>query len=792
MLKYLILTIFFISTVFAQNENQIIKLTLQEKEYLQNKKEITMCVDPDWMPFEMIKNGKHIGLASDYIKIISKDLGTPITLVKTNTWAESIVKAKNRECDIYSMVSKTPSREKYMNFTIPYIETPIVIATKNNNNFTTDIKKIKDKKVGIVKGYSLIEIYKEKYPDINIVEVNSIKDGLSRVEKGEIFGYLDNSIVITTQIQQEFTGILQITGKFDTKLEFGIASRNDEKELVTILDKAIKKIDEKTKIKILNDWIKVNNGIEKDTSIKVKNITLNENEKQWISKGHVVKIIAGKVPPYQMVNNGKVEGISVDYIKYILDKNNIKYKFIPDIGYKWKDTLNKVKNKDGIDLILSVYETKERSKYIEFTTQYEETPSVIFTRDNSSFVSSMNDLNGKTIASEIGFIKTKDIKSQYPNIKILDAYDTNEALLALSTGKVDAYIGNLTVGSYIIKNKNLNNIKVAAPSSFQNTTNSMGVRKDWSPLASIISKELKLMTSKQRNKIKNKYFNVKYEHGISFEYLLKWIFSILIVSSLIIYVILKINKHLKNKVKEEIEKNKQQQLMMLQQSRLAQMGEMISMIAHQWRQPLNSLAMLNQSIVLKFSRGKLNKEFAEYFKTNSNKQIQNMSKTIDDFRDFFKPEKEKVEFIINNVISDTLEMVKPIFSQNKIDINFDANKEFKTIGYPNELGQAILNIVNNAQDALIENNIENKQTTIKLKKNDTNIILTISDNAGGIPQNIIDKIFDPYFSTKDEKNGTGLGLYMTKIIIEEHMNGKIKVENINNGAKFSIILNKMV
>ncbi len=243
-------------------------------------------------------------------------------------------------------------------------------------------------------------------------------------------------------------------------------------------------------------------------------------------------------------------------------------------------------------------------------------------------------------------------------------------------------------------------------------------------------------------------------------------------------------------IEKEIGKNKEQQLLMLQQSRLAQMGEMISMIAHQWRQPLNILAMLSQTIILKYHRDKLNDKAIEYFKKNSNKQIQNMSQTINDFRDFFKPEKERVEFILNDIIKNTIDMVMPVFIEKQIDIIFDINNKFMILGFPNELSQTILNIVNNAKDALIENEIKDKQIIISLKMDSENIILTISDNAGGIPLNIIDKIFDPYFSTKEEKNGTGLGLYMTKIIIEEHMEGKITVSNDENGAVFTITLKK--
>ncbi len=252
--------------------------------------------------------------------------------------------------------------------------------------------------------------------------------------------------------------------------------------------------------------------------------------------------------------------------------------------------------------------------------------------------------------------------------------------------------------------------------------------------------------------------------------------------------VIELNNSLEEKVIKEVEKNRQKEKMMLQQSRLAQMGEMISMIAHQWRQPLNILAMLSQTIILKYHRDKLNDKAIEYFKKNSNKQIQNMSQTINDFRDFFKPEKERVEFILNDIIKNTIDMVMPVFIEKQIDIIFDINNKFMILGFPNELSQTILNIVNNAKDALIENEIKDKQIIISLKMDSENIILTISDNAGGIPLNIIDKIFDPYFSTKEEKNGTGLGLYMSKIIIEEHMGGKVTVSNQDKGAVFLISL----
>jgi len=241
-------------------------------------------------------------------------------------------------------------------------------------------------------------------------------------------------------------------------------------------------------------------------------------------------------------------------------------------------------------------------------------------------------------------------------------------------------------------------------------------------------------------------------------------------------------------IHKEIQRNKNQQLLMLQQSRLAQMGEMIAMIAHQWRQPLNNLSLVNQLLISRYKKGKLDDETIKYFRENSKKQIEQMSNTIDDFRNFFKSEKVKEKFCVNDVMQKILNMIEAIYTNNNITISFDSNGDYHAFGYPNELGQAILNIVNNAKDALMDKNIEDKHINISLLQESENIVINISDNAGGIPEEIMDKIFDPYFSTKNEKNGTGLGLYMTKIIIEDQMDAKITAKNSTEGATFKIYL----
>ncbi|MEA3554468.1 MAG: transporter substrate-binding domain-containing protein [Campylobacterota bacterium] len=231
-------------------------LTKEEELYLKKKNKITMCVDPDWMPFEKIQNGEHIGLASDFVKLISKKINTPINLVETSSWSESIEKAKNRECDIFSMASITPERKKYMNFTSPYLSTQIVIATKTSEIYLNDLDGSLDKIFGVVKGYSLHETLKNNYPNIKLVEVDSLNDGLEKVLEGKIFGYLDNSMVIMYAIQKKFLGTVSIVGKINKEIEYRVHTRNDEKILNEIFEKAVLSITTDEKQKIENKWLR--------------------------------------------------------------------------------------------------------------------------------------------------------------------------------------------------------------------------------------------------------------------------------------------------------------------------------------------------------------------------------------------------------------------------------------------------------------------------------------------------------------------------------------------------------
>jgi len=284
------------------------------------------------------------------------------------------------------------------------------------------------------------------------------------------------------------------------------------------------------------------------------------------------------------------------------------------------------------------------------------------------------------------------------------------------------------------------------------------------------------------------------------EYELDEVFLLLLILSpfLIVYALLRVkeayrlnkelkllNEKLEQRVQEELAKRKENESLLIQQSRSAALGEMISNIAHQWRQPLNAVSLNVQNLDFLYKNKQLSDEQMERSVKKITFLTLNMSQTIDDFRNFFKPEKVKHSFDINNTVKKAIRIVDTSFETLNIKIDFKVNNNnYEVFGFENEYSQVIVNILTNSKDTFIERDIENPLIEIELIKNDDNVDLILKDNAGGISKEIFPKIFDPYFSTKE--SGTGIGLYMSKMIIEKSMDGNLSAENIDDGLKFII------
>ncbi|RXJ76320.1 hypothetical protein CRV03_09465 [Arcobacter sp. F155] len=321
--------------------------------------------------------------------------------------------------------------------------------------------------------------------------------------------------------------------------------------------------------------------------------------------------------------------------------------------------------------------------------------------------------------------------------------------------------------------------------AMENKANSIFINKD-----NIIVTTIPIM-NKLRNKQEAFLAILSKEDGLSnlektYKLILLLLIFLYLSILLALYFLISRSIAEKNSLNKIIKKDKQ----LLEQMKLAQMGEMIGNIAHQWRQPLSTISTAASGLKMKHEFDMLEKddipEFTDTIVTNT----KYLSETIDTFRDFIKEEKETKEIVIQERIDETLKIVRASLENSHIKLinNIDYENPIKVELVAEELAQVLINILNNAKDVILQRKIEDGTITLALIKTNKNFKITIEDNAKGIEKDVLPKIFDPYFTTKHQFHGTGLGLYMSKIIVEKHLFGQLEVENTKKGAKFTITI----
>ncbi|MBU3015897.1 transporter substrate-binding domain-containing protein [Poseidonibacter lekithochrous] len=753
-----------------KNMKLFLNFTNEEEEYLKEKKEIKICVLPNWLPFEQIdENGKHKGIGADIMNLTSKLINLPITLVPTKSWLESLENIRNRKCDVLPVAMDIPSRKMSMNFTRPYSTEPFVIATKLNQLFIKDSKSIGNKKVGIVKGYAFINVLRQRNPSIKIIEVKNAEEGLRKVQNKELFGYIDIMPAIGYNMQKHGMYDLKIAGKLEFDIKLSIASRNDEPLLNSIMQKSLDKINEEELRTILKRWIEIKVEEIIDYSkilylsaffiiilllVIYKNRSINIiNKKLTIANNEIFE--------QQKMVNKYVLIISTDLKGIITDANEAYCKVL---GYKKEELLGKthkiMRHEDtSVEILKDIWNTIENDKaWIGKLKNYTKNRKVKYFNiymeplyiDNKKvgYRSISEDITDKNTFEELNkyqksilsfFDKGDTVLFKWKNDDSKSIEYVSESIYKLSGYQSDEFI-----------NKNM-------------TYRSLVNKEDWRKT----NQEFKNAILRKEDYIKHDPYRIKTKDGKE-----KWILD----NTVLLYENGIITHYLGYMT--DITEHLLQQRMIFQQSRTSAIGEMIGNIAHQWRQPLSVISTVATGL-------KLNLEFDENLDKKEithnldkiNKHTQHLSCTIDDFRNFFKDNLNTVE---HNNLKDTIKRVRELtidsFNSNFIEYSEDIENVSHDYN-ENIFIQALLNIYNNAKDALSDKKSD-RYFNISIKKEEKGIILRIKDNGGGIKDDLIEKIFEPYFTTKHESIGTGIGLYMTNQIMTKQFKGSIFAHNI--------------
>ncbi|EDZ62855.1 signal transduction histidine kinase, solute sensing [Sulfurimonas gotlandica GD1] len=537
---------------------------------------------------------------------------------------------------------------------------------------------------------------------------------------------------------------------------------------------------------------------------------ISAKEQQYLKSKKEIRIcVLPSYLPYSGIEDDKYVGIGAGVLEIVSKHIPVPFKLVKTKS--WKESIEKAKNRE-CDLLPVMQATPSRGEYFKFTDAYYEDPLVVVTNKSQNYILDIKTVLDKefSVVSGVSFIEV--LRDKYPGIKLNVVPSRKEGILGVKNGKYYGHIDLMMAAAYYMQHYSSVDLKISGQFE-DNVKISFGIRNDDEMLFEIFEKIVKNLKPSDVQKVLNEWVSINYTNGSNYEYIKKIFILMFVLTAVFLYrqyllnkknqeleklqgELVELNKSLESKIADAVSEIVKKDAYLLHQSRLAQMGEMLSMIAHQWKQPLSSISAMQIAIrmALELEKYDLNNEkqraeFIEFLHQKLDKigaNTQNLSQIISDFSDFYKPNKKSEVMLLDNVIIKSCNLVQDNMDVNSIRMSLDLHSELLLRLHENEFMQVILNILSNAKDQLLNKNIENARIKLRSFDKDKSAILEISDNAGGIDESIISHIFDPYFSTKLEKNGTGLGLYMSKNIIEDYHNGSISVKNDKDGAVFVI------
>ncbi len=534
---------------------------------------------------------------------------------------------------------------------------------------------------------------------------------------------------------------------------------------------------------------------------KHNTLYLSEEEKQWLEEHPVIRVgIDHNWPPIESVDEkGRHTGISASYLSLLEKKLGVRF----EIDYSrrlWSDSLRAIGNKE-LDMLSRAAVTEKRKHNLVYSRSYMKQSIVIVADSDVGYVNDLGDLEGKRVAVVRSYATEEILRSRYPKIIPVPVDSSLEALKKVASGEAYACIEGLGVVSYLIEQHHFKHLRVVGETPYRYEL-AFAFREDWRMLASITDKVLSSITPSEYEEIHGRWLVLERDAPVNYRIVWGIAGFAAVLFILIAYKNRRLdtlvrqrtaelenfNQRLQDEIEKAVEKNRKQEKLLMQQAKMAEIGSMLESIAHQWRQPLNILGLSMTRLNLSCAMG--GAQEASKVIEIAETQIQYMSQTIDDFRNFFKQDRSQISVNIDAMIREVEALLGPLLVRKKITVQREIDPQIEVLVYPNELKQVLINIINNAREAIEHHKGTERRIVIRCISDERYCTISIEDTGGGIPPAIVDKIFDPYFTTKFESQGTGIGLYMAKTIVEKHFLGKLSVSNTAKGACFEIRLNR--
>ena len=534
-------------------------------------------------------------------------------------------------------------------------------------------------------------------------------------------------------------------------------------------------------------------------------IVFTPDEQAYLkSKKEITACINPKGLPLYGYENGRNTGILAETMFLLEKKIPIPFRYIH--VENWEECIELSKHRK-VDISAMIITSPNRHTHLTASKKVLEGSIGIATKIKEPLLPDMHEMNNKKVAllkaqaSVNAFVKHK-----FPDIKTVMVDSMEEGLEMVAKGKVYGYADDTYSLAYYILKLHSNELKIMERINKNPFGVSVGIRSDEPELVSAMNRVIGSIDEQQFKDIVHHWIAVHVEKDFDYTFLLKIAAPFLLVLLVSLYWVRKLmkevakrkevqealnvlNENLASEISSKIQEIHYKDAILQEKTKLASMGEMIGAIAHQWRHPLSVLHINLETLEDDYDGGKINKAFLKQHIEDNSVIIQYMSRTIDDFQNFYKIDKEKVQFDVMEKIESTLALQFNLLKKNNIKI-IKEGESFTVCGYPSEFQQVILNIISNAKDALLGKKVKEPYIKIKVFSNDAEGTIVISDNAEGVEVENLTKVFEPYFTTKDNKGGTGLGLYISKMIVEKNMHGNLSIANKDEGSEVLITLEK--
>jgi polar amino acid transport system substrate-binding protein len=769
-----------------------IDLSAKERVFLEQHPTIVLGTDKLWHPYVIVSpEGNITGYDAEVLDLINRVSGAHFSL-KVGVWKEMLEEAKQRHIDGLSSGAAVGSRKSYLNYSDTYVTVSkmVIVASDNPKNIHL-LEDLKGKTISIMQGNLADEKSAKHFPGSTIKHFPTVEKVLKAVISGEADATFANgsTLFLANELGMPYFKRVAILPE---KLKLVLAVRNDWPEAISIINKALKKIGKERLEALQHKWFWQDQAMPLiHTPLK-----LNEDQKSYLrTKGKIRFCLDPDWMPLEAIRRGKASGAGSDFVQLFSEQIGTPFTLVPTDT--WDDSLSLLE-KGECDIIPMMMPSRSRSSRYFFTTPYLSIPIVLATSYEKPYIANLHEIGEKSIGVVRNYVFRELLQDKYPNIHFVEFDSIREGLEAVCENKIFGFVDNLYVVGHQIQKHFISQLKITGKLG-ESLQLSVGISKKDARLLPIMQQTIDSLEPSLIEKIISQWLSVAYEKEPDYTLLWEILAIVFVVVMLLFYrhyILSRYNRQLKREVAKKVEELRKKDEILLGRLRMAAMGEMLSMIAHQWRQPLGAISstILGINMRLKSGSDDLTQEaerraffeFLELKLGKINDYVAYLSGTVDDFRTFFKPNKEKESVPITAPVERAIAIMEQSLQERGITIQKEYHSQEKVLLFHNEVMQAILNLLRNSEDVFAEKKREDPLNRSITRSDGDRHTITVCDNGGGIPEEILPQIFEPYFSTKDEMNGVGLGLYMSKMIIEGHHKGVLSVRNEGEGSCFEI------